>query len=255
MTAFFGTPPARARTITISGVITATVIAWAYLFVLAARMDEMGSSLAMPMTSAWTGRQTVVMFTMWAVMMVGMMLPSAVPMITAYATTVRSPNATLRGSTPAFVIGYLAAWSAFAAVATAAQWILHDATLVDPMGTSTSNVLGGVILLSAGAYQFTNLKVACLKQCRSPLGFLLNSWRPGTRGALVMGLHHGTFCIGCCWALMGLLFVLGVMNLWWITVIAALVLLEKIVPSVMLTRVIGSALIIWGTALAASIKV
>ncbi|MEO6651759.1 MAG: DUF2182 domain-containing protein [Ilumatobacteraceae bacterium] len=249
MSVFFGTQPPRTRFVTATGVIAVTVIAWAYLFFLAARMGAMGSPLSMPMTSAWTGGDIVLMWTMWTVMMIGMMMPSAVPMITAYSATVRSRHATLRGSTPAFMIGYVGAWSGFAVIATTIQWMLHDATLVDPMGVSTSNALGGLILVGAGTYQFTSVKGACLKQCRSPLGFLLNAWRPGARGAFVMGLHHGTFCIGCCWALMGLLFVLGVMNLWWIALVAALVLFEKIVPSVTLTRCIGAALILWGTAL------
>lgn len=250
MTAFFGTVPARTRLVMGSGVVVVTIAAWAYLVLLSARMGSMGSPLAMPMTSAWTTQDIVLMWTMWAVMMVGMMLPSAVPMIAAYMTTIRSENTSLAGSTPAFVAGYIVSWSAFAAIATSSQWFLHDASLVDAMGTSTSNALGGVILVGAGVYQFTDLKRACLNQCRTPLGFMLNAWRPGRVGALIMGLHHGSFCIGCCWALMGLLFVLGVMNLWWIALVAALVLLEKVVPSTTLTRVVGAGLTVWGIGLA-----
>lgn len=253
MTAFFGPPSARTSAATFAGVVAVTVSAWVYLFLLAARMGTMGSPLAMPMTSAWTSGDIVLMWTMWAVMMIGMMLPSAAPMIAAYSTTVRSRHTVLRGSTPAFVIGYLGAWSAFAALATMLQWLLHDAALVDPMGTTTSNMLGGGILVVAGTYQFTALKGACLNQCRSPLGFLLNSWRPHRRGALIMGAHHGLFCIGCCWALMGLLFVLGVMNLVWVALVAAFVLVEKLVPSGTLSRGLGVALILWGTALAVGI--
>ena len=249
MTALLGSPPARSRLVVGSGVVLVTAMAWAYLFLLAARMGTMGSPFAMPMTSAWTGQEIVLMWTMWAVMMAGMMLPSAVPMISAYSTTVRSGKANLHGSTPLFVVGYLVAWGAFAALGTAAQFVLHDAALVDASGASRSNVLGGLILIGAGAYQFTSLKNACLTQCRAPLGFLLNQWRPGSGGAVVMGLRHGTLCIGCCWALMVMLFVLGVMNLWWIALVAAIVLLEKLVPSSALTRVLGAALPLWGVAL------
>jgi predicted metal-binding membrane protein len=231
------------------GLVVITALSWSYLVFLGARMGDMGSPFAMPMTSAWTGQQVALMFTMWAVMMAGMMLPSASPMISAYATTVRSDTPGLRGSTGLFVVGYLAAWSGFAALATGAQWVLHDAALVSPMGVSTSTGLGGVLLLAAGAYQFTGVKDACLRQCRTPLGFLLNEWRPGRGGAIVMGARHGAFCVGCCWALMALLFVLGVMNLWWIALVAAVVLLEKIVPSQALTRALGASLMVWGAAL------
>jgi predicted metal-binding membrane protein len=232
-----------------SGLALITGLSWAYLIFLSARMSDMQSPFAMPMTSAWTGRDILLMWTMWAIMMAGMMLPSAAPMISAYSTTVRSDAAGLHGSTTMFVVGYLAAWSGFAALATGAQWVLHDAALVSAMGVSTSRWLGGLLLLAAGAYQFTGLKEACLRQCRTPLGFLLNEWRDGQRGAVVMGARHGAVCVGCCWALMALLFVLGVMNLWWIALVAAVVLLEKIVPSDALTKMLGVSLMVWGTVL------
>ena len=228
------------------GLVVVTASCWAYLFLLSARMGDMQSPFAMPMTAAWSGSDVGLMWTMWAVMMAGMMLPSAVPMISAYATTLSSERAGLQGSTPLFVVGYLVAWSGFAALATGTQWALHDATLVDAMGTSTSRGLGGLLLVGAGAYQFTHVKDACLSKCRSPLGFLLNSWRGGHSGAVVMGLHHGSLCIGCCWALMALLFVLGVMNMWWIALVAAVVLLEKLVPGDLLTRMLGASLLVWG---------
>jgi predicted metal-binding membrane protein len=231
------------------GLVLVTGVCWAYLFLLAAHMNSMGSPLAMPMTSAWTGRDAVLMWTMWAVMMAGMMLPSAAPMVGAYSATVHSEKTDLRGSTQLFVAGYLAVWMGFAALATAAQWALHGAALVDAMGASKTKWLGGVLLLGAAAYQFTPLKDVCLRQCRVPLGFLLNQWRQGPGGAVVMGAHHGLLCIGCCWALMAMLFVLGVMNLWWIALVAAVVILEKVVPSVALTRVFGVSLALWGVAL------
>jgi len=249
MTALFGAPTAQHRVVVGVGLAAATTVSWAYLFFLGARMATMGSPFAMPMTSAWTGHDFALMWTMWAVMMAAMMIPSAVPMISAYSATIEAKNSTLHGSTPLFIVGYLTAWSGFAAVATAAQWLLHEFTLVDTTGASTSSALGGIILIGAGGYQFTSVKNNCLAKCRTPLGFLLNEWREGPRGALVMGLRHGSVCIGCCWALMAMLFVLGVMNLWWIAAVAAIVLLEKLIPSSRLTRILGGVLAIWGTAL------
>ena len=249
MTVLLSRPPARNRVVVALGLVLVTALSWAYLFVLSARMSDMHSPFAMPMTSAWSLQDLGLVWTMWAVMMAGMMLPSAVPMISAYATTVRSDSAPLRGSTAVFVVGYLTAWSGFAVLATGAQWALHDATLVNAMGVSISRWLGGALLLGAGIYQFTPLKDACLRQCRSPLGFLLREWRSGPGGAMVMGVRHGALCVGCCWALMALLFVLGVMNLWWIAVVAAVVLVEKLVSGETLTRVLGAALVLWGVAL------
>ncbi len=253
MAALFGTPTANHRLVVWTGLAGVTAIAWAYLFFLAAQMRAMGAPFAMPMTSAWAGKDLVLMWSMWAVMMAAMMIPSAVPMISAYSTTVDSPNSKLNGSTPLFVGAYLTAWSGFAAVATGAQWLLHQAALVDAMGASKNALLGGVVLIGAGGYQFTVLKSACLKHCRTPLGFLLNEWREGSRGAVVMGLRHGSYCIGCCWALMAMLFVLGVMNLWWIAGVAAIVLLEKLIPSRWLSRLLGGSLALWGIALIAGI--
>ncbi len=248
--------------------LVVTAACWIYLFVLRTKMGDMTamsgmgdmdtarSVLAMPMTSAWTRGDLVLMWTMWAVMMAAMMIPSATPMIHAYSTTIGSPlrssapstpngSLPLNGSTTLFVVGYLIAWSGFAALATSAQWALHDAALVDAMGTSTSRWISGVVLLAAGVYQFSTVKEICLGKCRTPLGFLLSEWRSGRRGALVMGLHHGTLCIGCCWALMALLFVLGVMNLWWIALVATVVLIEKISRSMMLPKLLGVVLISW----------
>jgi predicted metal-binding membrane protein len=226
--------------------IGTTALCWAYLVLLSARMGAMGSPLAMPMTAAWTRADVLLMWTMWAVMMAGMMIPSAAPMIRSYATTIRSERTPHHGSTPLFVTGYLVAWAGFAVAATAVQWLLHDLALVNAMGTSTSQWLAGLLLVAAGAYQFTALKDRCLSKCRTPLGFLLGSWRDGNTGALILGMHHGSLCIGCCWALMALLFVLGVMNLWWIALVSAVVLLEKVTASRAPTQLLGLGLLGWG---------
>jgi predicted metal-binding membrane protein len=253
MTPLLTRSPARTRLLVPVGLVVITALCWAYLLLLSVRMGNMKSPFAMPMSASWTRTDAVLMWTMWAVMMAGMMLPSAAPMITAYATSVRSERAQLHGSTPLFVVGYLAAWSGFAALAAGAQWALHDAALVNAMGVSTSRWLGGLLLAGAGAYQFSGVKDACLSKCRTPLGFLLTSWRGGRGGAVVMGVHHGSLCIGCCWALMTLLFVLGVMSLWWIALVAAVVLLEKLVPGGALTRVLGVGLFAWGAGLLVSV--
>ncbi len=246
MSALFA-PAGQARSWRVLAALAAvTALCWVYLFAVAAAMGSMTAALAMPMTSAWTAGDLVLMWTMWTVMMAAMMLPSAAPMVTAYATTIRSPRAALRGSTPAFVAGYVAAWSGFALLATLVQWALHDLALVDAMGSSTSRWLGGAVLLASGTYQFTDLKRSMLGRCRTPLGFLLHAWRDGRRGALAMGLHHGLLCTGCCWALMALLFVLGVMNLWWVALLATVVLVEKLTRSPRVPQVVGGVLVLWG---------
>lgn len=249
MTAVLSPTAARTRVLVPAGLVVLTALSWAYLVLLSVRMSDMQSPLAMPMTSAWTRTDVGLMWSMWAVMMAGMMLPSAAPMVVAYATTHSSGGTQVRGSTPLFITGYLAVWSVFAGVATMAQWLLHEQALVDAMGTSSSRWLGGFLLVSAGAYQFTWFKEACLSKCRTPLAFLLTNWRDGRRGALAMGVHHGSLCVGCCWTLMVLLFVLGVMNLWWIALVAAAVLLEKTVPFDAISRVIGAVLVVWGAGL------
>jgi predicted metal-binding membrane protein len=146
-----------------------------------------------------------------------------------------------------FLLGYLIVWIGFSALAAVAQWILHATALLSPMMVSTSPILGGAILITAGAFQWTPLKNACLTHCRSPLNFLMTGWREGKRGALAMGLKHGAYCTGCCWFLMALLFVAGVMNLWWIAIIAGFVLLEKVAPrGLWVGKIAGLALATWG---------
>ena len=198
---------------------------------------------------AWSAGYAVLMVFMWWIMMVAMMLPSAAPMILLYAAVNR--KARERGApfvpTGVFALGYLAAWGVFSLLAVALQWGLERTALLSSMMVGTSIVLGGLLLIAAGAWQLTPLKHACLKHCRSPLHFLSHHWRKGRWGAFRMGAEHGAFCLGCCWFLMGLLFYGGVMNLYWIVGLAAFVLLEKTAPA---GHWIGSAagvgLIAWG---------
>jgi len=195
------------------------------------------------------------MFTMWWVMMAAMMLPSAAPILLLFARINRKEKSAGRPFIPTgiFAAGYLVAWGAFSALATGLQWALERLGLLSPMMATTSHWLGGAILLAAGVWQLTPIKGICLRHCRSPMGFLVQSWQPGRGGAFRMGLEHGSFCLGCCWFLMGLLFFGGIMNLFWIVGLAAFVLLEKIVPmGSWIGRIVGVGVAAWGVLLLAT---
>jgi len=202
----------------------------------------------------WGPTTILLLFVMWTVMMVAMMVPSAAPMILSFLTVNQRRQSADRPLVPVtiFLLGYLAVWTAFSAVATFAEWGLHQAAMLSTTMTATSTALNGGLLIAAGIFQWTPLKRACLKGCRSPLSFLMSEWREGTAGAFVMGLRHGAYCVGCCWILMALLFVAGVMNLFWVAVIALFVMAEKIsAKGELLARVAGIALMIAGAALMA----
>jgi len=187
-------------------------------------------------------------FAMWAVMMVGMMTASAAPVMLLFAgmqAKRNDPHAPV--IVLAFGAGYLLVWTLFSAGAALAQWGLHALAMLSPSMTTSSTRLGGAILIAAGAYQLTPFKGACLAHCRSPLGFLMSHWRDGTAGALRMGIAHGTYCLGCCWALMCVLFVVGVMNLVWVAAMTIFVLVEKVGPAGRLVaRAAGVAMIAAG---------
>ena len=239
------------RILVISGLLVVIVLSWVYLFAGAGTMQEMGDML-MPMSSGpWTVKHAMVMLVMWAVMMAAMMLPSATPMILLYATIARNRHAKGQPAVESgiFMLGYGAIWIAFSLGAVALQFALERAAMLSPMMEATSITLAGGLLIAAGIYQWTPLKQACLLRCRSPLDFVLTHWRNGARGAFVMGVGHGTYCVGCCWMLMLLLFVGGVMNLGWIAGIAIFVLVEKLVPAGhWIGRGAGVLLIGWGAA-------
>ena len=243
----------RDRAIVLGGLVGLCMLSWLYLFYLVWMMDRMQGAMAAPQMMQWSAIEAFLCFIMWAVMMAGMMIPSATPMIMVFTRTYRQRANQGQPYVPTslFVLGYLAVWTAFSIIATAAQWGLHTATLLSPMLLkTTSPILGGTILIAAGVFQWTDLKQRCLKHCRSPLSFLLNAWRDGRFGAFHMGLSHGLFCLGCCWALMGLLFVTGVMNLLWVALIGIYVMVEKLVPFERIVgRGIGALLVVWGLAL------
>lgn len=206
----------------------ATLIGWAFLAWLVVDMSHPFAQLTMPDSSRWTIPNTLAIYAMWAVMMAAMMLPSALPMVLMFLSMGKRGGDTARGH--GFVGAYLCVWLAFSAAATAAQWLLQWLDWVNPMLVSTSAVLTGVLLLIAGSYQFSSLKRICLSRCRTPFAFLLGEWRDGVAGAFRMGIRHGLFCMGCCWALMALLFVGGVMNLAWIAALSLAVAMEKLLP-------------------------
>lgn len=239
------------RLLVLSGLLVVVVLSWAYLLTGAGTLQDMGGML-MPMSSGpWTLGHAALMLVMWVVMMAAMMLPSAAPMILLYATIARGRYA--RGgqaaATGIFALGYVSIWTVFSVGAVALQFGLEKTAMLSPMMEATSVTLAAAVLIAAGLYQWTPLKQACLRRCRSPLEFVLTQWRNGAWGAFVMGVRHGVYCVGCCWLLMLLLFVGGVMNVAWIAGIALFVLVEKLAPAGhWLGRGAGLLLIGWGVA-------
>ncbi len=253
----------RDRAVVIAALAVITVLAWADLVWLADdmwmggmdmtgfRMIPAGQGLMMPEKAAWQAIEFAYLFAMWVVMMIGMMTPSVAPMILIYARVGRQAAAAGQpfATSAWFASGYLLAWTAFSLAATLAQWALDRAALLSPMMVSTSNVLGGILLIAAGLYQWTSVKDACLSYCQAPLTFIMRhgGFRREAGAALLLGFRHGFYCIGCCWALMVLLFVGGVMNLLWIAALAILVLLEKALPfGRIVARLAGIAFIVGG---------
>jgi predicted metal-binding membrane protein len=255
----------RDRAVVIAGLVGITLLAWFYLATFTfdmppmditdsmAGMDMSGGMGGMAMEGMaetpadvsaprpWTTGDGLTMFSMWAIMMAAMMTPSAAPMILLYALVSRKRMNAAIVPTGAFYLGYLVVWIVFSVGATALQWGLGQFMLLSPMFESASPTLTGVLLIAAGIYQWTPAKRACLHQCRSPVDFLSKHWRPERWGAFRMGLEHGAFCLGCCWTLMLVLFVGGVMNLLWVAAIAVLILIEKITPLGRQIALIGGA--------------
>lgn len=236
----------RDRIIVATGLTLLAALAWAGVVRMAAQMSP--HAMAMPgMPSAGMGLGWLTL--MWVVMMVAMMTPSAAPTILLFAGAMRRRRAQGAPAVSAavFTLGYLLVWTAFSVVAAAAQWLLHRQALLSPAMASASPWLGGGLLVAAGVYQWLPLKAACLRHCRSPLAVFSHGWREGPWGTLRMGMWHGALCVGCCWLLMALLFVAGVMNLLWVAAIAGLVLVEKLLPGgAGAGRVAGVALACWG---------
>ena len=246
----------RDRVVVVAALVLLTLLAWAYLLWLSVGMTTpmvlstdttsndamvtggmagMDMSVAMePAFRAWAPADFAFTFAMWSVMMVGMMTPSVAPMILIYAGVSRKATEVGKplASTAWFLAGYLAVWVAFSAIATCSQWALNSLALVTPI-MAADGLFGGILLVAVGVYQWSPLKDTCLRACQSPVGFLMAHGGFGSDwlGAVRLGVAHGTYCLGCCAALMALLFVVGVMNLLWIAGLTILILLEKVVPA------------------------
>ncbi|HXK21763.1 MAG TPA: DUF2182 domain-containing protein [Myxococcota bacterium] len=244
-----GTLARRQRRAILAGLAGVALLAWLDLARMTWDMHRaMQAGIACEL-HPWTAADAALTFLMWAVMMVGMMLPSAAPMSLLFASVARKAAAQGSAVAPAFVFssGYLAAWTLFSVGATALQWWLERAALLSPMLASASPLFGGGVLVLAGLYQWSPWKDACLDHCRAPAHFFAQHWRPGAWGAFRMGLAHGLYCLGCCALLMGLLFVGGVMNLLWVAGITLFVLVEKIAPhGERIARLAGAGMLLAG---------
>jgi predicted metal-binding membrane protein len=224
------------------------LVSWMWIVVMARDMyGPMTGASAWMMTARWDLSHLLLLWAMWAVMMVAMMLPSASPILLLYGAIARRSMSSAAHQLYALAVGYLTAWTVFSLGATVLQRVLAQLLLVSSMMQVTSPIAGATLLLIAGVYQLTPMKYACLQTCHSPLGFLMSRWRNGLHGAFVMGLEHGAYCVGCCWALMLLLFAGGVMNLAVIAALTAFVAFEKLAPfGVNKTRISGILLIVAG---------
>jgi predicted metal-binding membrane protein len=236
----------RDRAVVIAMLAALLLLAWIYLFWIGkamsmggmamdgVRMVPVGFPWMVAAATAWTPVELLLVFLMWTIMMIGMMTPSAAPLLLIYARVGRQAAEQRQpfAATGWFAAGYLLAWAAFSAIATLAQWQLERASLLDVAMGVVSRRLNAAVLLIAGIYQWITPKTACLTRCRAPLAFIQHhgGFRRDVRGAVHLGLTHGWYCVGCCWMLMLLLFVGGVMNIVWIAMLAGLVLLEKVVP-------------------------
>jgi len=243
------------RTVVLGALAAVIAAAWAYLLLGAGinmEMTDMGGGQIMAMRPEWSPLYAVLIFTMWVVMMVAMMLPSAVPTVLLVSVLAwdRLPNSNFVPATAMmFASGYLLVWIGFGLTATSLQWGLDKLGLLSETMALGNAILASAVLIAAGVYQWTPLKDTCLRHCRSPTEFLVRHWRQDTRGALRTGVRHGLFCLGCCWMLMALLFVGGLMNIAWIGAIALFVLWEKTMPwDGWVTRFTGLLLVVWGAA-------
>ncbi|MGS0689331.1 DUF2182 domain-containing protein [Shewanella sp. 30m-9] len=208
--------------ITWASIILLTGLSWYYMLF----------DMTMVMSPHWHIYELTMVFTMWAVMMVGMMMPSATPMILLFAkiSRTRQQRSAEFVSTNLFILGYLLLWCLYSLGITLVQWQLHRLALMTPMMQSSNDIASGILLIMIGLYQVTPFKQQCLHYCRSPLNFLMSQWQEGKLGAVKMGMKHGQYCVGCCWLLMALLLVVGVMHIGWILALSILVLLEKVLP-------------------------
>lgn len=248
-----GSLPRHDKIVVAALVLVVAALAWAFTVHQATQMDEMEAAMWRDMNMSmngmepsWTPVDALLLLVMWSAMMAAMMVPGASPMITAFATINRRRRERSAPYVPTavFLLGYLIAWAGFSILATALQWLLQMTGLLTTMMQSTSYYWSAALFFAAGLYQFSPLKERCLTYCRSPDGFILSEWRDGSLGAVVMGLRHGLFCMGCCAGLMLLLFAVAVMDLRWVAALTALVTAEKLLPKPAFWRIaIGVSLL------------
>jgi predicted metal-binding membrane protein len=239
----------RDRNILLASAATVCVLSWLFLAYQHASFAFVRHPLGAPHAVAFGPGPLALAFVMWMVMMVAMMLPPVMPWITLFATMSRSQTVGEQRNIPVvlFGAGYFAIWAAYSMGAALLQLTLQQSDLLRFVEFDTGARVGGALIVVAGLFQLTPLKAACLKHCRTPLGYFLSHWRDGPVGAFQMGFRHGVFCVGCCWALMGLMFALGVMNLLWMAVLTLMVCVEKIAPrGQVLSRVFGYLFVGWG---------
>lgn len=236
----------------LAGLFLLALLSWWYIIYLYRQMYPMNMNamfFAMPMSPAWTMTDFLLLFLMWLVMMMAMMIPSVAPLILLFAMVNRQKKEQRNPFVPGMYLlgGYLATWTIFSLFATILQWALQQVAWLNPEMVITNKILGSIILISAGLFQFTSLKQKCLHYCQTPIDFIHRKWKEGRDGAFKMGVLNGMYCLGCCWVLMVLLFVSGIMNLLWIALISFFVLLEKLVPnSRWITYTAGIGLVVYG---------
>jgi predicted metal-binding membrane protein len=241
----------KAQTSILAGILGVIFAAWGYLFYQHAQMTSQPmSSMWMPPSEplAWRFTDFALVYLMWAVMMAAMMLPSAIPMILAFARVCRQQKKAAKRLTGLFTSAYMGIWLLFSSVLTLLQWQLHGLAWLSPMMVNQNRLFAAGILFLAGFYQFMPIKNACLRYCKTPMGFLLNEWQEGSVGAFRMGLKHGVNCLGCCWAQMLIMFAVGVMNLLGMALITLLVIVEKYLPleSTVICKAVGVVFLAWG---------
>ena len=240
------------RVIIVSALLVICILSWVYIIYLYKQMAVMNMDaafFAMPMTPSWTIVDFALLFVMWFVMMIAMMTPAVAPLTLIFTMINRQRQQQNRPfvNTAYLITGYFLVWAAFSLAATSLQWLLQHVSLLNPEMKTTDKIVGSLILIAAGIFQLTPLKQTCLQNCRTPLVFVNRHWREGKRAALRMGIQNGFYCLGCCWMLMVLLFVAGIMNLLWVALIAVFVLVEKVAPSIKwLSYATGLVLIVYG---------
>jgi predicted metal-binding membrane protein len=219
-------------------------LGWLIIIWSMANMSSPLVALTMPKDATWSLSEIIAVWLMWTVMMGAMMLPSAIPMLVVHRRVAARKDPTTKNAHRWFLLGYLVGWTLFSVAAAVAQWGFQEVEILSHMLRLRNPVVAGSIFIAAGFFQFTPIKATCLQKCRTPIGFLLTEWRSGRTGALRMGLSHGKYCIGCCWALMMVLFVGGVMSLTTIATLASIVLLEKLMPRGDLIAKLGGFILI-----------